>query len=517
LLNGLKNKASRGFRRLADALGSEKSAPEKRRSSEAGWKHFGMWGGFEAARRDRVNSDWPTDARHIDGDLRQDLRVLRDRSRLLCRNDPYAKRFTRLLCQNVIGQKGIAFQSKFKRQNSLDSELNALIERDWKIWGRKEYASVSQKSSWIDLLELCLKRLICDGEAIFQKVATKSDFGFRLRPIDASFLDENHNTTLPNGNRVLMGVEVNDDEKPINYHLRPPGQDRFDRRLASASRIVIPADQIIHVYFEDEVDQTRGVPLLVSAMKMLRQMGRYRDAEVIAAWLGACKVGFYHTPANVEEPLTKPSQANGTEYEEEDESFPLTLEPGSFFKLPAGYQVESYDPQHPNTGFKDFDKAILHGICAGLGPSYVAVTGDLSQASFSSLRFGTIQDNDFYRGIQRFLIEHFCDPVSDAWHDAQILAGRYPIEILGKNQIGIDREWRPRGFSGVNPLQDIQAQKVAIELGVTTLTDEIANAGGDIEETLATLKAENELFDQYGIKRAVVEDALTNSNPDAEE
>ena len=59
---------------------------------------------YSAARFDRTTADWVTAATTTNQVLRSNLRWLRQRSRDLARNDPYAKKFLRLVKSNVIGQ-----------------------------------------------------------------------------------------------------------------------------------------------------------------------------------------------------------------------------------------------------------------------------------------------------------------------------------------------------------------------------------------------------------------------------
>ena len=53
---------------------------------------------------------------------------------------------------------------------------------------------------------------------------------------------------------------------------------------------------MIHLYMPTRTHQSRGEPFMVSAMSALKMLHAYREAEVIAARIGASKMGMLTTP-----------------------------------------------------------------------------------------------------------------------------------------------------------------------------------------------------------------------------
>ena len=99
---------------------------------------------------------------------------------------------------------------------------------------------------------------------------------------------------------------------------------------------------------------TRGEPFMVSVISTLKMLGAYREAEIIAARIGASKMGMLTTP-------------NSDDYmgdDLHDGHMPvIDVEPGTFHQLPAGYDMKMFDPDHPNTGFAEFESAMLRRNC----------------------------------------------------------------------------------------------------------------------------------------------------------
>lgn len=451
---------------------------------------------FDAGAQTRLTSQFGESALTLDGELRQNLRRIRHRCRLVFRNDPYVKKFVALCQSNILGAQGIRLQSRAKFANGkLDLKLNAAVETAWKQWSKKATACVSTKNSWRDLQNWAVLAFFRDGEFLFQKVPAKNEFGFSLRKVDVDFLDETYNEKLANGNRVIMSVEVDQDERPVAYYLTEPRQDtgyRFQNKWVKRTRV--PASEMIHVFQPTEALQTRGVPALVSVLFRLKMLGAYEEAEVVAARIGASKMGFYEKSAAVDSPYL------GDGAKKDSLKAPIEeVEAGTFHELPTGWKFTPFDPDHPTQGFEAFVSAILRGISVGLLVSYESLTGDLSKVNFSSIRAGAITEQDLWRSFQAFFKEHLCDDVFEGWISNAYLTGKLTLKPGDFERAKAAIEWQSRGWSYVNPKQEVEADIVAINNGLRTITSVLSDSGLDIEEVIVERKAEIDLFKQYGV------------------
>lgn len=456
---------------------------------------------YQAGVVNRLTSDWLASQTSTRSELRMYLRNIRGRSRDLARNNDYIKKFLSMCKSNIIGPAGIRLQVRAKRSTDalmaeLDRDLNQVVEDAFKKWARKETCSASGKLSWLDAQRLFVSTLARDGEVLVRKLKTRkkdNPFGFTLRFIDVAWLDETHNYLLPDGNRIVMGVEVDDHDKPQAYWLTPPG-DEFTYPGAMAGggadarrRVRVPADQIIHAYLCDDENQTRGVPWAHTAMLRSKMLNGYEEAELVAARVGACKGGFLKPPEdrpfNGEEPATTIE----------------SVEPGMVQELPAGYSWESYDPTHPNTNYGNFVKGVLMGVAAGLGVTYTSLTGDLSSVNYSSIRAGLLEERDVWRALQQFVIEHFCSDVYADWLESAWLSGALEIPIEDYDRVQ-EPTWQARGWTWVDPLKDVQATILAINNALATRSDALAEQGEDFEEVVLQLAQEKQLLSENGIE-----------------
>jgi lambda family phage portal protein len=305
---------------------------------------------FEGAAVSHLTEDFDGGSASLDGELRMSLRTLRKRARNLERNNGSMGRFLEICRANLIGQ-GIRLQSSAKsRSGEQDTDLNRKIEAGWKEWGRKENASASGRQTFSDLENFLVTSLKRDGEAIFQKVY-RGKWGFQLRPIDPAYLDETFSERLPNGNRIIMSVEIDDFERPVAYWLRTPYENLFSRQESRpVERVRIPAEQILHIFYSTDAAQVRGVPPIAPVLFELRQLGGYKQAEVVAARVAASKMGFYKKP-----PVENDAYSGDGDDDENKVTAPTEeMEPGSFYELPDGWDFQSFNPEHPTTAFGQF-------------------------------------------------------------------------------------------------------------------------------------------------------------------
>ena len=190
---------------------------------------------YEASGVGRLLQNWTTAIKTPDEELRTSLRNLRARSRELAINNDYARKFFEMLKTNVIGANGIVLQSKAKRlDGTFDRQDNERIEKAFKRWGRKEFASVTGKLSWIDIQRVVIETLARDGEILVRKLNHKDNpYQFTLQLIECDHLDEELNRDLRNGNTLRMGVELNEWGRPVNYWLteKHPGDSSAGVRL----------------------------------------------------------------------------------------------------------------------------------------------------------------------------------------------------------------------------------------------------------------------------------------------
>jgi lambda family phage portal protein len=465
---------------------------------------------YQSAQAGRLLADFHGGTTSADREIRTALKTLRNRSRQLCRNNPYAARALQIYRTQVCGEKGLSLQVRARNvptgndnQGTLDQVGNAAIESEWKDWTRRGICEVTGKHSWIDCQKLVVDSLIRDGEILIHFIRSKgaNKFGFQLQFLEADFLDEEYNKDLPNGSRIVMGVEISKTGRPLAYHIYPGSKHPYDEgQFGQAVRTRIPADDILHLYHPERAQQTRGVPVFSNVASKMHMLDAYEESEVVASRLAASKSLFLES-----------ADGEGMDADAyEDEFAPmLDTEPGSITTLPPGVKLAPWNPDHPNSAFADFHKNVLRSIASGLGVSYVSLSNNLEGVSYSSIRQGTIEERDNMKMQQRFLIEHFAEPVFREWLRVAVLNRAIPLlQNVSDPMTRIEKFTRGahftgRGFEWVDPQKEVNAAVNALNNGFLSYTDIQQRYGRDPEEVFAQLQADKLMAERFGIKLAL--------------
>lgn len=450
---------------------------------------------FEAAQINRLTASWLAGSAAIDDELRGDLDALRNRSRDLGKNNEYAAKFFRMVRNNVVGAQGFVLQCAVTDPDGQPDVLaNAAIEAAWYRQCRPGNFDVTGKLSGDDFWRTFIAAVARDGEGLIRIVRQpgRGEFGFQLQMLDVARIDTTLNRAATgNSNAIIMGVEVDTYRRPVAYHLIrfPAGSPQ------SRDRERVPAEDIIHCFMPLEVEQTRGVPWLHAAMKLLRDLGGYREAAVIAARVGASKMGMY---------VSKDGAAPSHDEVTDKGDFIATAEPGTFDVAPAGYSLETYDPTYPHEQFDAFCKAALRGVASAAGVSYPSLGNDLEGVNFSSIRSGVLEEREEWMVVQSWLISAALVPVFEAWLAWSLLGqlirlptgSALPASKFGKFSA---HTWQARRWAWVDPLKDIQASVIAIDHLLASPQQIAAQTGRDIVDVLDDIERFKDMLEKRGL------------------
>ena len=449
------------------------------------------WGG---AKTGRLFADFISNSKSADAELRYDLRTLRDRCRQLTRDDPYSKRFLKILSTNVVGPNGVGLQLKARNDDGrLDTVGNQIIERAWRRWGRRGVPTVDGRMSWKDAQRLFIESVARDGEVLLRHIRNADNpYGYAIQFLEADHLDEDYSTRADSkGRRVSMGVELDQFDRATGYYLwsAHPHAELGTKQ----SRRRVSADEILHAYLAERSHQSRGVPWMATTITRLKQLSGYEESELVAARVASAKMGFFTSP-----------DGDGYSGEEYDDTYQplMSAEPGTFEQLPTGMNFEAFDPSHPTTAFADFERAILRGIASGLNVSYHSLSGDLTSVNYSSIRQGALEERDYYRSLQQFTIEHFIEPIFRAWLEMAMTTGEITIPVSRFDKFADAVTWRPRGFAWIDPLKEIQANIAGLQNGLVTMQDVATQHGRDVEDVMEQIGREKQMAEQLGVTLA---------------
>ncbi len=439
--------------------------------------------GYEAAKPSRQGDHWITGQRSADAEIYGEARTLRDKSRALVRNNPFAAKAVGSLVSNIVGE-GIV-----PRPVTGSPSRDKKIRRAFEQWTYR--CDANGVLDFYGLQTLLCREMIEGGEALLRKRLRKplfdGDVPLELQVLEADYLDPFRNGPLDPGSYAIQGVVI--DEATLKrkaYWLYPnhPGNIFFNFP-GSLTSVPIPASEVLHVY-EWQRTQTRGVPWGTPAMESLHLLADYELAEIVRKKIEASVAAFVINAENEADETIAPSVVDCDGHTVEK------FEPGLIAYLRGGKDVKFNTPQSvPNYG--EYKGASIQTIAAGFRMPYELVSGDLSKVNFSSMRGGLVEFRRLVRSVQwNILIQMALQPVWEWWCEAAYLAG-----VIDRPYVPV--EWSPPKFEWVDPMADAQASALAVRNGFRSWQDVVAESGRNPDDVLDEIQAWNEKVDDLAI------------------
>lgn len=465
-----------------------------------------------AAKTNRLTNDWLASATSIDADLQASLVTLRNRTRDLTLNDPTVAGIVRTIAMLTVG-KGIQLQSQvmmMRPADRLHSAINEQIEAAWDYWSHASRCDVRGLLSLHDIERIALRAVIESGEVLIRLV--KKPFGNSAIPLalevieaDQLLLDQNSISRLkvPDGHKIKLGIEQDRWGRPVAYYLSRshPGESpqipSYQGGAGGDREVVrVSADEIIHLYYHERPNQTRGLPWLVSGVLRLRHLDQFMESALVSARVSAATMGFLER-----------QEIDPVVEEEEPMYRERTVSPGVIEELEPGQTFKPFTPAQPTDLFSPFVTSQLRAIAAGIGLSYETIGRDYERVSYSSARQSMLNDRNFIETIQEWFVSNFHAKLFEVWLDQSVLSGYLNLPGYELNPYRFQAsKWLCPSSHYIDPTKEINASVTAIENGLSTLTRELASKGIDLEQLLRERDRELEMIAQLGL-------SFNSSNP----
>lgn len=454
---------------------------------------------FGAASDNRLQWSWGTADYTADQVAFAQLDVLRARAREQSRNNDYVVRLIQILQNNVIGASGFKLRSQvIDRKGNPDKNARKAIEARWDEF--------TFEADLLELFLLAMSALVTDGEVFLYM----REINGELRPelIDPALIDVSYNKTI-GSNQIIMGIEFDSSMRPVAYHMNETYRAAHPSAGNSNTqkRIRIDADKIVHIFKKLYVGQKRGFPLLASSLSRLFQLGRYEEAALTAARIGAAKMGFFVNGDN-------------DEYEGDEESGAMTMnaEAGTFENI-GSLDFKQFDPTYPAGEFQGFMTRTLQGIASGLGIDYHSLGNDLSNVNYSSARVGMLETREYFKTLQAWLIAKLMRPLFRKWLDLEIFFERITVAGRPLNRglsYYLPSEFVGRRWEWVDPQKEAKAKETQYQMRTISLSQIIRERGDDPEDVFNEIAEENKRLKELGISPEQVISSI-GGNDEAEQ
>lgn len=452
------------------------------------WLGFGAKRSYAAAQNGR-GTTWRDSGASATAEVGAAAQTVARRAREAVRNNPYGARIVDLWAGNAVGA-GIT--------TAWQSEAHAAA---WKRWAGGLACDAEGHLHFAAMQALVMRGVVESGEVfvrfLYAPVSAANPVGLRLQVLESDFLDTTRNGII-NGERTVQGIGLDATGRPVGYWLyahHPGNSWIFD--AAAVQSVRVPASDVMHIYRKRRPGQLRDASWLAPVLVHLRDLAEYEAALLQKAKIEACLVGVATDDGDGvlgsvggegvgSDGLFRDARGNVVE----------TFEPGLLLYRRTNGAGSSFDAINPSGGgsHASLARRALEAAAVGAGLTYDQVSGDLTQANYSSLRAGKIEFRRLCEQVQYgMLIPMFVARVAERFHVQGAMRGLWDAAMPD----GVEHV--PPAHEMIDPLKDTTALIAQVRAGFVPQPDAVASFGYTIEETVASQARANDLADEAGI------------------
>lgn len=430
----------------------------------------GAWVGGASGRSTLQN--YRPHAGDAKSDTLYDLPDLRARSRDMARNSPMALGAINTNVTNVVGT-GLMARAKpdakyLKWSEEKTQDWADYVNRRYELWGNSVNCDAARVLNQYGQQSLAFRSTLESGDTIALLPSLKrpnSPNSTTVQLIEADRVSNPNNK--PDCNELAGGIEYSSWGEPLavwisRHHPGGIGRverawDRYPMYSASGRR------NVIHLFCQNRIGQGRGVPYLSPVIETLKEVTRMTSAELRAAVIDASFAVFVERDINYETP--------------ESGTTDIVLPQGTVAYTDAGEKVVTHEPNRPNTAFDPFVTAMFRQVGVALELPYEVLVKHF-QSSYSAARAALLQAWRFFRVRREWLATYYCQPIREVWFEEEVLMGA--IEAPGFFTDPLARaaylrtQWTGDGPGSIDELKEASAAEKRLDVGLTTLEEEIA-------------------------------------------
>ncbi len=455
---------------------------------------------YEAGKTDRLSGDFKPAGLTADGDVAEAMYTVRGRARTMEQSDGFVKKYVGLVRANIPGPFGFRLQSRVMEYDAKSKAMvedvlaNSRIEDGWNDWSRRENCTVTGDMSFREFTHLMAAHFKRDGEFIARRVRFEGKYQFVLQALEPDLLDETLTTRAANGNRIVMGVEMDKWRRPVAYYLRQEDDGTTASLYAYSRKVVrVPAEDIYFGYDRTRSFQSRGMSALSTSLMTLHNTREWEKASLVNARHSAGRLGFLS-----DSPDSQGAGPLPADEEESDGTPVIHLEAGSMYDI-GTKTFSGVDPKFPHEQHTPFVKSHLHRAAAGAEVSYYSLSNDYESTSFSSGRLSYSDERERWKMDQQYFVEALLEPIFRDWLEMALTCQAVKLP-LAKFDKFFAPEFIGRTWNYLDPEKEAQADLLLDGAGLLSRKRWFAERGLDMETELKQIAAERKMYADYGIE-----------------
>jgi len=429
---------------------------------------------------------WFTSRKDADGDLNPELATLRSRSRDLERNNPIAHGAMKTKTVYVIG-------TGLRPEPSIDAEFLGLTSE-------QAEALQAQMLREFNLAADCLEADAARRKTFYQKQAELfhsarvngdsflllphfdrdgSPYATHFKSVESDRVCNPNNK--PDSETLSGGFELDEHGAAVAVHvLQVNPAKRFLRSKATWQRVPLFGEQgrrnvLIHSNHNMRASQTRGIPDLAPVIEVIKQAGRYIDAELMASVISSKFTVFIKSARDGGggDAYAPGAGLGGGADDDEDDDQPrdLRLGDGLVYELDEGESIETANPGRPNAAFDPFVTALWRMIGGAIGVPFEVLIKHFT-ASYSASRAALLQFAHYIMVDRANFVVDVCQPYYETVIAEAVARGR--LRLPGFFQDPLVRRaycqalWHGPNLGELDELKAANAAEKRLKIGITT-------------------------------------------------
>jgi capsid protein len=383
----------------------------------------------------------------------------------------------------VLESEGVKLPEDKTSKKTIANNFSNITEARFNCFQKSKNADYSKQKSLKRIAKTAYKNAVIGGDLLVVLRYIKGQTTVQL--IDGCHVQsplygtEYYPQDLPNGNKIINGIEVNSEGQHVRYWIKQRDLSfiSFDA-VGKRSGLT----QAFMVYgLEHRMYNNRGVPYLSVVIETLKKLERYKEATVGSAEERQ-KIAFTiehdHTSTG-ENPFAKnlakafkvdgnediPTDINGTQLSD----LVAATTNKQAVNMPVGAKVKMHESKN-ELYFKDFYSVNSDIMCAAIGiPPEVAMSK--YDSNFSASR-AALKDWEHTLSVRRDeFSEAFYQNIYNFWLDIEILNNKIQapgyIEARLNNNQTVLEAYRNARFIGatvphIDPLKEVNAERAKL-------------------------------------------------------
>ncbi|WP_094607742.1 phage portal protein [Sporomusa silvacetica] len=404
-------------------------------------------------------------------------------------------------------------------------EWGQIVKEEFDLWASSKFCDVLRKNNWYDMQDIAYQRYLIDGDSFaafkYRVPVPGMPYSLRIQLFEASRICNPGVQSLlgaispwsvvvknpDNGNRIINGVEVDDDGAVVAYWIcNKYPYDPTNTQLPKWVRVeafgkLTGQPNILQISHDERPEQYRGVPYLAPVLEVLKQVGRYTEAELTAAIIKSFfsvffKESYAGTGFPIEQALSQRDKVslNPNDFE---------LGSGTMNVLPPGYDVTSVDASRTLSTYEPFTNQLIKQIGAGLEQPYEVILKAFN-SSYTASRAALLQAWAAYKIRRVWFSRDFNQPSYETWLGEAVAIRRIKAPGFFTNPLirkaWCNAEWYGPVMGVLDPVKEVQASAARVQQGISTREKEAAEmTGTSWDENIERLAIEQERMQALGL------------------